>query len=93
MSYANPPHPKTRSALEQAFELAMYLVVTEDQREIQSEICRAVSAGELADALDALNRARKFMTPTWRRWHSEFVQAVDLQILRKPEQVDRREVA
>lgn len=92
MSYVNPLHPKTRSALEYAFDLAADLfTVTDAQIEAQAEIYRAVASGELYDVVEALNRARRHATLTWRNWETQYVQAVQRQIFddlrkRKPQE-------
>ena len=94
MSYVNPEHPKTRSALAAAFDLAADMFpATDEQINAQAEIYRAVASGELYDVVEALNKARRRVTQTWRNWESDFVRAVQVQICDDLRKQNRREAA
>jgi len=81
MSFVNPQHPKTQSAIDLALDLAAdFFPRTDQQIAAQTEIYRACKTGQLYDVIEAANQARRYGTPTWRDWESAWVQAVDRQI-------------
>ena len=93
MSSVNPPHRLTPSALAAARCLASDLFpVTDAQIDAQTDIYRAIEAGQLYDVLEAMNQARRYGTRTWRNWEADLVAAVERHIL-KDLHSTRREAA
>lgn len=81
MFHVNPPHRLTQSALDSALDLASdFFPVTDREIAAQTAIYRAVTTGQLCDVLDAMNRARRHGTRTWRDSESAWARAVDVQI-------------
>jgi hypothetical protein len=71
-----------QSALDAASCLAAdYYPVTDRQIEAQTEIYRAIAGRRIADVVDAMTRARRYATLTWRNWETTWRLAVDRYIL------------
>lgn len=94
MSFVNPEHPRTRLALQAAASLADdFFPATEAEMKAQTSIYAAVAGGDLYDAIEALNKARRYATRTWRDWQTRFVHKAQREIFDDLRELHRREAA